>query len=681
MSKSDLQAKLVQAVMDHDVDLVIQAIRDGAEVDSNVICQAESALQDLEIEYADDTALYAGRTAKNSDRDYIYRIVSRYAKGQKLDTIINSMFNRKTNSLKSKGVIITPKNKNELRKLITLKRQYLGDIDISQIKDLSGLFKDMHKTKTMRLDYYDDYDNVFHYDEVCRTDYGGIDRWDTSHVEYMDEMFYGFDFSEISDDSPLFKWISSLDVSNVKDMGYMFADSKDFNVDISDWDTSNVINMSYMFKNASRFNQDIGSWNTSNVLCMVGMFDGAESFKQNIDNWDTSSINKDYRKSNEKMYNFLDPEKLCRYIKFENCPTVPAWIKTPERENDKYIPKTKMELMMLVRDKNVSLADIDISNINDLSVLFLHCNRNFDGLETWDTSHVENMSHMFAFSRNFNHDISMWNTSKVKYMDGMFQETAFNQNINNWDISNVKDISMMFFCAREFNQPLDKWDTSNVESMYCLFLLAEKFNMDINSWNTSKVKNMSRMFQSMSFNKPLNNWNTSKVTNMESMFYNNNAFNQNISSWNVSKVTNFTGMFGEAASFNQPLNDWDISNATSLKSMFFRNKSFNQPLNNWNTSKVKNMHSLFEEAESFNQYIGDWDVSKVTEMSSMFSGAKHFNQDLSNWKPKSIKRLSWFLEDAKSFRYNLNSWDIEKGSVDTYCMLNGTKIPKPKWYE
>ena len=93
------------------------------------------------------------------------------------------------------------------------------------------------------------------------------------------------------------------------------------------------------------------------------------------------------------------------------------------------------------------------------------------------------------------------------------------------------------------------------------------------------------------------------------------------------------------------------------------------------------MHSLFEEAESFNQYIGDWDVSKVTEMSSMFSGAKHFNQDLSNWKPKSIKRLSWFLEDAKSFRYNLNSWDIEKGSVDTYCMLNGTKIPKPKWYE
>ena len=38
MSKSDLQAKLVQAVMDHDVDLVIQAIRDGAEVDSNVIC-------------------------------------------------------------------------------------------------------------------------------------------------------------------------------------------------------------------------------------------------------------------------------------------------------------------------------------------------------------------------------------------------------------------------------------------------------------------------------------------------------------------------------------------------------------------------------------------------------------------------------------------------------------------
>ncbi len=215
MSNRELQARLEQAVSNHDVDLVIQAIRDGAEVDDGIVLQAESALQDLEIEYADDTALYAGRTAKNSDIDYIYRIVSRYAKGQKLDTIINSMFNRKTKSLKSKGVIITPKNKKELKKLITLKRQYLGDIDISEIKDLSGLFEDMHKTKTMRLDYNDDYDNVFKYDEVCRTDYGGIDRWDTSHVEYMNSMFYGFDFSEISDDSPLFKWISSLDVSNV----------------------------------------------------------------------------------------------------------------------------------------------------------------------------------------------------------------------------------------------------------------------------------------------------------------------------------------------------------------------------------------------------------------------------------------------------------------------------------
>ena len=40
--------------------------------------------------------------------------------------------------------------------------------------------------------------------------------------------------------------ISNWDVSNVKDMMYMFCDSK-FNGDISNWNVSNVVDMSYMF--------------------------------------------------------------------------------------------------------------------------------------------------------------------------------------------------------------------------------------------------------------------------------------------------------------------------------------------------------------------------------------------------------------------------------------------------
>ena len=34
----------------------------------------------------------------------------------------------------------------------------------------------------------------------------------------------------------------------------------------------------------------------------------------------------------------------------------------------------------------------------------------------------------------------------------------FNDNINDWDVSNVNDMSFMFSGCYHFNQPLNKWD-------------------------------------------------------------------------------------------------------------------------------------------------------------------------------------------------------------------------------
>jgi surface protein len=64
--------------------------------------------------------------------------------------------------------------------------------------------------------------------------------------------------------------ISKWDVSNVKDMSYMFTFNESFNQDISKWDTSKVNNMSWMFREAKTFNQDIGNWNVGNVNAMTG---------------------------------------------------------------------------------------------------------------------------------------------------------------------------------------------------------------------------------------------------------------------------------------------------------------------------------------------------------------------------------------------------------------------------
>jgi len=66
----------------------------------------------------------------------------------------------------------------------------------------------------------------------------------------------------------------------------------------------------------------------------------------------------------------------------------------------------------------------------------------------------------------------------------------------------------------------------------------------INNWDVSNVTNMSQMFRHNSvFNQPLNTLNTGSVTDMSQMFsagWNGNpVFDQNLGSWNVSSVTNF----------------------------------------------------------------------------------------------------------------------------------------------
>ena len=45
-------------------------------------------------------------------------------------------------------------------------------------------------------------------------------------------------------------------------------------------------------------------------------------------------------------------------------------------------------------------------------------------------------------------------------MSGMFSYyIRFNQDINSWDVSNVTNMSSMFYRATSFNKPLNNWNT------------------------------------------------------------------------------------------------------------------------------------------------------------------------------------------------------------------------------
>ena len=112
----------------------------------------------------------------------------------------------------------------------------------------------------------------------------------------------------------------------------------------------------------------------------------------------------------------------------------------------KYKPKTKEELKKLTDDENISLSDIDTSLITDMSFLFKESKRkNFEGIENWNTSNVSDMTAMFKDAGYFNEDLNAWN------------------------ISSLKKIAFMFFNAHSFNKYPDKWNLDNIKDAYDVF--------------------------------------------------------------------------------------------------------------------------------------------------------------------------------------------------------------------
>ena len=118
-------------------------------------------------------------------------------------------------------------------------------------------------------------------------------------------------------------------------------------------------------------------------------------------------------------------------------------------------------------------------------------------------------------------------------MSYMFSEAiSFNQPLNNWDVSNSKDMMFMFNGAKNFNQPLNSWDVSNGDNMSFMFQEAREFNQPLNNWNVSNVKEMEGMFGLSAgttgiFDQDLSSWKINKCSNFKNFLRNQRLSVQN----------------------------------------------------------------------------------------------------------------------------------------------------------
>ena len=112
----------------------------------------------------------------------------------------------------------------------------------------------------------------------------------------------------------------------------------------------------------------------------------------------------------------------------------------------------------------------------------------YGAIPTWNVSQVTDMSQLFLNKTSFNGDISAWDVSSVIAMIFMFEgASSFNGDISAWDVSSVIAMGGMFADASSFNKPIGEWNVRSVTDMGVMFAYATVFNQDISGWCVTNI--------------------------------------------------------------------------------------------------------------------------------------------------------------------------------------------------
>ena len=290
---------------------------------------------------------------------------------------------------------------------------------------------------------------------------------------------------------------------------------------------------------------------------------------------------------------------------------------------------------------------------------------NLDIIAT-DLPIIENGFNVFRGNSSllYNNSINDYDVSNITDLTNFFFGcTNFNQNINNWFIDNKIDLGGTFRGCTNFNQPLNNWNVLNVQFMNNLFYACTNFNQDISNWNVENVRRFNQCFLNCTnFDQPLNSWNTLSCVDSALMFYNCTNFNKPLNNWVTTSFVNMSFMFFGCTNFNQNINGWDTQNVNTLYRTFRLCTNFNQPLNNWDTSKVSDMVECFYFCTSFNQNVSDWSFVSVTNMSSFMLGKTENDYD-ANYLSDLLIKLDQDLVFANMVNVNLGFGTIKYDST------------------
>ena len=506
-----------------------------------------------------------------------------------------------------------------------------------------------------------------------------ISGWNVSNATAMSYMFAN---------SPFNQDISGWDVSKVTGIGNMFKDNDDFDQDISGWNVSNVTTgFSYASQGTNHsepaFNDSSEYYFTikqetisqSNIQTAVNDWDenGSNKYKygKNIATWDTSAVTnmselfKDKTNLFGHKINFVNVQNLSvvdsqSYMTTNFGNISPqftmngAAVSNNMSKDTQYGPPSDGITIWGAAVSPTSDPNLGgfkfISDVNgiceirygaawiDWTVAAAKISLNGNVIySTRSTSTIE------TFTVSIGDEILIYEEYSVLNLYTVYLR-RLESIISNWDVSNVTDMSGMFYGVSSFNEPIGNWNVSNVTNMNGTFYNASAFNQTLGLNNFGTGDDLPANFGSMTI--PVHNvtcsvdlWAYYEPNKI--IIYNytegshgrfalitmNGTYENNSSRLIVGGGTTVYNTRDELIDGYTTATAGSYSNEHSFES----GTGFNNitVTNGWDVSKVTNMTNTFRNTSAFNQPIGSWNVSSVYKMDYMFNSSA-FNQPLGN---------------------------------------------------
>ncbi len=305
--------------------------------------------------------------------------------------------------------------------------------------------------------------------DSCTSFNQDLSTWNTSRVRSMSEMFRQC----VAYNGPMPNWV----VSNCSSFYRMFNGCSSFNRVLQDWrlttDASLDVDLGEMFRGASAFDQNVKLWGFSRVREMNGMFWDAGSFARDLEDLDLSNcrtFEDTFRDA--VMFNGL----------------VDDWVLNTD-PGDNVIFR---DMFRGATDFNRRFDGWDTSRVTDFSGMLQGATMYNRPLTIIDTSAATTMANMLNGASAYTLDLNGWDTSNVISFAGMFAgASAFNGDITSWDVSSGENFENMFEGANLFNRAIGVWTTTSMTDISSMFAAGtgntHNFDQDISNWDVSNV--------------------------------------------------------------------------------------------------------------------------------------------------------------------------------------------------